>query len=54
VVYKLGKKSEALSDEAWKGEESQKGREEKPLAIRKGKEGVKKTGVARKKRKKVG
>ena len=53
VDRKSVKKSEALSEEAWKGEESKKGRE-KPLAIRKGKEGVKNTGVARKRRKKVG
>ena len=62
VDRKLGKKSEAMVDEAWKGEEisnegakeSPKGREEKPMAIRKGKKGVIKTGVAGKKRKKVG
>ena len=61
VDRKLGKKSDAMVDEAWKDEEisnedaneSPKGREEKSMVIRKGKKGVKKTGVAGKKRKKL-
>ena len=62
VDRKLGKKSETMREDAWKKEEplnegaegSAKGREEKPMAIRKGKKGAKKTGVARERRKKVG
>ena len=50
VDRKPGKKSEALVDDARKGEGSQKGREGKPNAVRK----VKRTGVARKKTKKIG
>jgi transposase len=61
VDRKLGKKSEAMREDAWKKEEplnegaegSAKEREEKPMAIRKGKKGAKKTGVARKKEKKL-